>query len=112
VEEIRRFEFGLCVTRDSVDYRDDFPKYSVVQQILTRCKVKEGRKVYIKINSSGFSSVPDLIEKTYREAVPTLKSIRTRRRYTLYIPNLGKTWFLTCATRKKHQSGRKSLEIV
>jgi beta-lactam-binding protein with PASTA domain len=53
------------VLLDSVDYRDDFPKYSVVQQDpLPGAKVKEGRKVYIKINSSGFSSVkvPDLIE--------------------------------------------------
>jgi beta-lactam-binding protein with PASTA domain len=39
--------------------------------------VKVGRKVYIKINSSGFSSVkvPDLIEKRIVEAVPTLKAL-------------------------------------
>jgi beta-lactam-binding protein with PASTA domain len=50
--------------------------------------------VYIKINSSGFSSVkvPDLIEKTYREAVPTLKALGLEEG-TTYIPNLGKTWF-------------------
>jgi beta-lactam-binding protein with PASTA domain len=62
-------------------------------------KVKEGRKVYIKINSSGFSSVkvPDLIEKTYREAVPTLKALGLEEGTITYIPNLGKTWFLTCA---------------
>jgi beta-lactam-binding protein with PASTA domain len=33
------------VLLDSVDYRDDFPKYSVVQQDpLPGAKVKEGRK--------------------------------------------------------------------
>jgi beta-lactam-binding protein with PASTA domain len=77
------------VLLDSVDYRDDFPKYSVVQQDpLPGAKVKkEGRKVYIKINSSGFSSVkvPDLIEKTYREAVPTLKA--GLEEGTTHIPN-------------------------
>jgi beta-lactam-binding protein with PASTA domain len=82
---------------DSVDYRSEFPKYSVVQQDpLPGAKVKEGRKVYIKINSSGFSSVkvPDLIEKTYREAVPTLKALGLEEGTITYIPNLGKDMVL------------------
>jgi beta-lactam-binding protein with PASTA domain len=85
------------VLLDSVDYRSDFPKYSVVQQDpLPGAKVKEGRKVYIKINSSGFSSVkvPDLIEKTYREAVPTLKALGLKEGTITYIPNLGKDMVL------------------
>ena len=46
------------VLLDSVDYRDDYPKFSVVEQDpLPGTKVKVGRKVYIKINSSGFSSI-------------------------------------------------------
>ena len=82
---------------DSVDYRSEFPKYSVVQQDpVPGAKVKEGRKVYIKINSSGFSSVkvPDLIEKTYREAVPTLKALGLEEGTITYIPNLGKDMVL------------------
>ena len=82
---------------DSLDYRSDYPKYSVVQQDpLPGAKVKEGRKVYIKINSSGFSSVkvPDLIEKTYREAVPTLKALGLEEGTITYIPNLGKDMVL------------------
>ncbi|WP_369753482.1 PASTA domain-containing protein [Flavobacterium sp. WC2409] len=85
------------VLLDSVDYRNDYPKYSVVQQDpLPGAKVKEGRKVYIKINSSGFSSVkvPDLIEKTYREAVPTLKALGLEEGTITYIPNLGKDMVL------------------
>lgn len=85
------------VLLDSVDYRSEFPKYSVVQQDpLPGAKVKEGRKVYIKINSSGFSSVkvPDLIEKTYREAVPTLKALGLEEGTITYIPNLGKDMVL------------------
>lgn len=85
------------VLLDSVDYRSNYPKYSVVQQDpLPGAKVKEGRKVYIKINSSGFSSirVPDLIEKTYREAVPTLRALGLEEGTITYIPNLGKDMVL------------------
>ncbi|OCB74846.1 PASTA domain-containing protein [Flavobacterium crassostreae] len=85
------------VLLDSMDYRSDYPKYGVVQQNpLPGAKVKEGRKIYIKINSSGFSSVkiPDLIEKTYREAVPTLKALGLEEGTITYIPNLGKDMVL------------------
>lgn len=85
------------VLLDSVDYNNDFPKYSVVEQDpLPGAKVKEGRKIYIKINASGFSSVriPDLIEKTYREAVPTLKALGLEEGTITYIPNLGKDMVL------------------
>lgn len=82
---------------DSVDFRGDFPKYSVVEQDpMPGTKVKVGRKVYIKINSSGFSSVriPDLIDKTYREAVPTLKALGLEAGTITYVPNLGKDMVL------------------
>jgi eukaryotic-like serine/threonine-protein kinase len=85
------------VLLDSVDYNSDYPKYSVVEQDpLPGAKVKEGRKVYIKINASGFSSVriPDLIEKTYREALATLKALGLEEGTITYIPNLGKDMVL------------------
>jgi beta-lactam-binding protein with PASTA domain len=85
------------VLLDSVDYNSDYPKYTVVEQDpLPGAKVKEGRKVYIKINASGFSSVkiPDLIDKTYREAVPTLKALGLEEGTITYIPNLGKDMVL------------------
>ena len=82
---------------DSVDYRSDFPQFSVVEQDPTPgTKVKVGRKIYIKLNTSGFSSVriPDLIEKTYREAVPTLKALGLDEGTVTYVPNLGKDMVL------------------
>jgi beta-lactam-binding protein with PASTA domain len=85
------------VLLDSVDYNSDYPKFSLVEQDpLPGAKVKEGRKVYIKINASGFSSVriPDLIQKTYREAVPTLKALGLEEGTITYIPNLGKDMVL------------------
>lgn len=85
------------VLLDSVDFRGDYPKFTVVEQDpLPGTKVKVGRKVYIKINASGYSSVrlPDLIEKTYREAVPTLKALGLEEGSITYIPNLGKDMVL------------------
>ena len=93
------------VLLDSVDYNSDFPKFSVVEQDpLPGAKVKEGRKVYIKINASGFSSVkiPDLIDKTYREAVPTLKALGLEEGTITYIPNLGKDMVLEMRFRGRN----------
>lgn len=85
------------VVLDSVDYVADYPKRSVVtQDPVAGSKVKEGRKIYIKINSSGFTSVrmPDLIEKTYRQAVPTLQALGLVEGKITYKPYLGKDMVL------------------
>lgn len=85
------------VLLDSMDYRKDFPKHSVVEQDPPAgAKVKEDRKIYIKINSSGFTTVriPNLIEKTYRQAVPTLKSLGLEEGKITYKPYLGKDMVL------------------
>lgn len=81
------------VLLDSVDYNKDYPKHSVVEQDpLPGAKVKKNRKIYIKVNSSGFTSVrmPNLIEKTYRQAVPTLKALGLEEGEITYKPYLGK----------------------
>jgi len=85
------------VLLDSVDYKKDFPKHSVVEQDpIAGSKVKENRKIYIKINSSGFTTVriPNLIEKTYRQAVPTLKSLGLEEGKITYKPYLGRDMVL------------------
>ena len=85
------------VLLDSVDYKADYPKHSVVEQDpLAGAKVKENRKIYIKVNSSGFSLVriPNLIEKTYRQAVPTLKALGLEEGEITYRPYLGKDMVL------------------
>lgn len=82
---------------DSVDFVKDYPKHSVVtQDPAAGTKVKEDRKIYLKINSSGFTSVrmPDLIEKTYRQAVPTLEALGLVVGKITYKPYLGKDMVL------------------
>ncbi|RTY91829.1 PASTA domain-containing protein [Flavobacterium sp. GT3R68] len=93
------------VLLDSVDYNKDYPKHSVVEQDpLPGAKVKKNRKIYIKINSSGFTSVriPNLIEKTYRQAVPTLKALGLELGEITYKPYLGKDMVL-----EMHCNGKK-----
>ncbi len=93
------------VMLDTVDFKKDYPKYSVVEQDpLPGEKVKEDRKIYIKINSSGFSSVriPDLIEKTLRQARPTLEAMGLEVGKITYKPYLGKDMVL-----EMQQDGKK-----
>jgi beta-lactam-binding protein with PASTA domain len=81
------------VLLDSVDFNADYPKHSVVEQDpLAGAKVKKNRKIYIKINSSGFTTLrmPNLIEKTYRQAVPTLKALGLEEGEITYKPYMGK----------------------
>lgn len=85
------------VLLDTLDFKKDFPKYGVVEQDpKPGSKVKANRKVYIKINSDGYAYVtlPDLIEKTYRQAEPTLNSIGLEVGTITYKPYLGKDMVL------------------
>ncbi len=102
------------VILDSVDFRKEYPKYSVVEQDPTAgSKVKVNRKVYLKINSSGFTSVkiPDLIEKTFRQAEPTLKALGLEIGTISYKPYLGKDMVLEMKMNgKKLRIGEKVLK--
>lgn len=102
------------VLLDSVDFKKDYPKYSVVEQDpLPGAKVKKNRKIYIKINSSGFTSVkiPDLIEKTFRQAEPTLKALGLEVGSISYVPYLGKDMVLEMKMNgKKLKAGEKVLK--
>ena len=85
------------VLLDTVDFNADYPKFTIVSQDpLAGSKVKEDRKIYLKINSGGFSSVrvPNLIEQTLRQAEPSLKSIGLEVGKITYKPYLGKDMVL------------------
>ncbi|MEC4005665.1 PASTA domain-containing protein [Flavobacterium sp. SUN052] len=82
---------------DTVDYNPNFPKLTVVQQEPSAgSKVKGGRTIYVKLNASTFKmvAVPDLIEKTYRQAIPTLKALGLEVGTTKYVPYIGKDMVL------------------
>ena len=82
---------------DTVDYNAAYPALSIVQQDPSPgAKVKENRVIYVKINSTGYAKVriPELIQKTYRQAVPTLTALGLEVGDTTYIPNLAKDMVL------------------
>jgi len=99
---------------DTVDYNPSFPKLTVVQQEPTAgSKVKGGRTIYVKLNASTFKmvAVPDLIEKTYRQAVPTLKAIGLQEGTIKYVPYIGKDMVLEMwMNGKKIKPGIKVLK--
>ncbi|MDI9258206.1 PASTA domain-containing protein [Flavobacterium sedimenticola] len=99
---------------DTVDFRPEFPKLSIVEQEpKAGAKVKEGRKIYIKINASTYTmvAVPDLIEKTYRQAVPTLEAVGLKEGTITYKPYLGKDMVLEMRMNgKKIKAGDKVLK--
>ena len=60
---------------DSANYNPEYPKYSVIEQIPKAGKyVKEERKIYLTLNPSGYVKikVPNVLNKTLRQAEPTL----------------------------------------
>lgn len=96
---------------DTVDFKPEFPKLTIVEQEpKAGAKVKEGRKIYVKINASTYTMVamPDLIEKTYRQAVPTLEAIGLQEGTITYKPYIGKDMVLEMRLNgKKLKAGEK-----
>ena len=101
---------------DTVDYNPKFPKLAVVEQEPTAgSKVKRGRQIYIKINSDTYKmvAIPDLVDKTYRQAVPTLKSIGLQEGEITYVPHMGKDMVLEMRINgKKVKPGFKVLKAT
>lgn len=101
---------------DTVDYNSTFPIHSIVQQDpLPGSKVKQNRVIYVKINASGYSKVrlPDLVQKTYRQAVPTLKALGLEVGDTTYIPNLAKDMVLEMKVAGKPiKAGQQVLKMT
>ncbi len=93
------------VVLDTVDYKADYPPYAVVQQDpLPNVTVKEGRKIYLKVNAGGYNdvSLPELIQKTQRAAVPILQSVGLEVGEVTYKPYLAKDVVL-----EVRQNGKK-----
>lgn len=78
---------------DSANYNPDYPEYSVIEQTPEAGKyVKENRKIYLKLNPSGYAKieVPDLFRRTKRQAEPTLRSLGFEIGDISYKPDIAK----------------------
>jgi beta-lactam-binding protein with PASTA domain len=90
--------------QDSANFNPDYPKFSVIEQEpVAGSKVKEDRKIYITLNPSGYRKVlvPDLKERTFRQAKPTLEALGFRVGKITYEDNIGKDLVL-----KMHYKGQ------
>jgi len=66
------------VILDSANYNPDYPKYSVIEQVPEAGKfVKENRKIYLKLNPSGYPKldIPTFHRVTKRQVESKLLSL-------------------------------------
>ncbi|MGJ5643439.1 PASTA domain-containing protein [Formosa sp. S-31] len=83
--------------QDSANFNPDYPKFSVIEQDpKPGFKVKEDRKIYITLNPSGYRKVlvPELEERTFRQAKPTLEALGFAVGKVDYVDNIGKDMVL------------------
>ena len=85
-------ELNLFVL-DTVQYRPDMPPYSIVEQDPSaESEVELGRKIYVKINSGGYSDVtlPEFEDKTYRQLLANILSLGLKEGEITYQPHFAK----------------------
>ncbi|CDF78329.1 PASTA domain-containing protein [Formosa agariphila KMM 3901] len=83
--------------QDSANFNPDYPKFSVIEQDpKAGFKVKRDRKIYITLNPSGYRKVlvPELTDRTFRQAKPTLEALGFQVGTIRYEDNIGKDMVL------------------
>jgi len=78
---------------DSTNYNPDYPRFSVIEQSpKANNEVKEGRKIYLTINPSGYRKVivPNVMQVTKRNAESMLKAVGLNVGKVSYINEIGK----------------------
>lgn len=94
IAEDKLDEEGLEVfLLDTVEFRPEFPPYSIIEQDpIAGSKVKDGRKIYVKLNAGGYAMVtfPDLKNKTFRQATNALRALGLVEGELKYVPDLAK----------------------
>ncbi len=108
-EKKLRFE-----VQDSSNFNPDYPKYSVVEQNpIAGSEVKENRKIYVTLNPSGYRKieVPDVIQRTRRQAEPKLKALGFKIGDITYLPNIAKDMVLELRHKgKRLKAGTKLMK--
>ena len=90
--------------QDSANFNPDYPKFAVIEQDpLPGTKVKKDRKIYLTLNPSGYNKilVPDLTERTFRQARPTLEALGFKIGTITYVNNIGKDIVLKMSNKGK-----------
>lgn len=83
----------VLVVQDSANYNPKYPRFSVIEQDpISGNKVKENRKIYVTLNPSGYRKVlvPDLKQRTLRQAKPALEALGFKIGKLTYVNNIAK----------------------
>jgi len=90
--------------QDSANFNPDYARYSVIEQDPPAGEnVKENRKIYLTLNPSGYRKipVPNIINRTFRQARPTLESLEFEIGKKTYVNNIGKDEVLSMRFENK-----------
>jgi eukaryotic-like serine/threonine-protein kinase len=94
IAEEKLSESGLeLILLDTVDFQPDMPPYSIVEQDpMSGSTVKDGRKIYVKVNAGEYNDVnfPVFRNKTYRQIVANIKALGLIEGKITYKPHLAK----------------------
>lgn len=87
-------ELGLeLILLDTVDFNSEMPPYSIVEQDpKAENTVKDGRKIYVKVNAGEYDDVtlPALKGKTFRQVSANIKSLGLKEGKITYKPHIAK----------------------
>lgn len=106
IAEEKLAEMGLeIVLLDTVDFKDNMPPYSVVEQDpKTGSMVKDGRKIYVKLNAGEYNevTVPEFKDKTYRQIIANFNSLGLKEGKKTYKPHIAKDIVLQITNKGKN----------
>jgi beta-lactam-binding protein with PASTA domain len=90
---------------DTVEFNADFPPFTILEQDpKAGSLVKDGRKVYVKLNAGEFTdiTIPEFKDKTFRQISATIKSLTLKEGKVTYKPHIAKDVVLQI-----YQNGRR-----
>jgi len=90
---------------DTVDFNADFPPFTIIEQDpKAGSLVKDGRKIYVKLNAGEFTdiTIPEFKDKTFRQISATIKSLTLKEGKITYKPHIAKDVVL-----QVYQNGRR-----
>ena len=90
---------------DTVEFNADFPPFSILEQDpKAGSSVKDGRKVYVKLNAGEFTdiTIPEFKDKTFRQISATVKALTLKEGKLTYKPHIAKDVVLQI-----YQNGRR-----
>ena len=100
--------------QDSASFNPDYPRFSVIEQNpAAGSEVKENRKIYVTLNPSGYRKieVPDVVQRTRRQAEPRLIALGFKIGSVTYKPNIARDMVLELRHNgKRLKSGTKLMK--